>query len=65
MHSLNILFVKNCHNELKFKTISFVLFYIELTLNIDFYNPVLYNIFMRTEIVINKYFDKCAAINFE
>ena len=32
MHSLNILFVKNCHNELKFKTISFVLFYIELTL---------------------------------
>ena len=33
MHSLNILFVKNCHNELKFKTISFVLFYIELTLN--------------------------------
>lgn len=36
MHSLNILFVKNCHNELKFKTISFVLFYIELTLIIKY-----------------------------
>ena len=34
-------------------------------INIAFYNSVLYNIFMRTEIVINKYFNKCAVINFE